>query len=135
MAESRYVELIEKLIQKTKEKIIKWNYLDTNSTLYSNMGWCKKTINSVLFTNEEIIPAFNTEMSFFAFDKGFQIVILVMGTNPADLYIIPNTYKRVLGLYATEYGEHITRLLNLVLSQFPDSEDYVDMILNKDTRQ
>ena len=36
---------------------------------------------------------------------------------------------------ASEYGELITRLLNLVQSQFPDSEEYVDKVLKESASQ
>ncbi len=60
-------------------------------------------------------------------------MLLVRGNSPARFFIIPNTYKRALQLNATEYGEHITRLLNLVRAQFPDAEDYVNHILEEAT--
>ena len=57
------------------------------------------------------------------------IVLLTMGREPADLYVVPNTYKKVVELKADEYGDLITRLLNLVQEQFPDGERFIDDLL------
>ena len=129
MAENRYVNFVEALIQKTKNHDLVWKYLDEYPDLCRKMGWFRKVAdpNNLLIQKE--VPEFNSESSFYAHDAGFRIVLYVYANLPADLYIIPSTYKRVLPLHASDYGEYITRLLNLVQSHFPDSEEYVDKLL------
>ena len=72
-------------------------------------------------------------MISFACDKVVQtyVVLYVWNNNPAKLYVVPNTYKKVVKLEPDEYGEYITRLLNLVQSQFPSGEAFIDSILNQ----
>ena len=135
MAEEKYNRFIEELINKTKNNKLYWHYLDTDTDIYTKMGWCKEGNIGILSMSKTITPTFNRENSFYATENGFRIVLLVFGNDPADLYVIPSTYKRVLWLSASIYGELITRLLNLVQSQFPDSEEYVDMVLKKSAPQ
>lgn len=134
MADSRYVEFIEKIILKTKNNRLRWRYLDTKEELYESMGWTKtKTEYEIFGGNKEIItPNFNVEDSFFANIENMYIVIYVWRDQPAKLYIIPNTYKKVTTLTPDEYGEHITRLLNIVQSQFPNAESFIDSFLKNE---
>ena len=131
MDEQRYVAFIEGLIQQTKEKKLNWRYLDKNKELYEGMGWTRAKASYGLFTgNQEVlVPDFNREDSFFTNVGDMYIVLHVWGSQPANLYVVPNTYKKVTTLTPEEYGEHITRLLNLVQSQFPSAEAFIDKFL------
>lgn len=131
MDEQRYVAFIEGLIQRTKEKKLHWRYLDKNKELYQGMEWTRAKASYGLFTggHEEIVPDFNREDSFFTNIGDMYIVLYVWGSQPAKLYIVPNTYKKVTILNPEEYGEHITRLLNLVQSLFPSAEAFIDKFL------
>ena len=135
MAEEKYNKFIEELINKTKNSTLFWHYLDTETDLYTKMGWCREGNGSLFSVNKTVSPIFNRENSFYASENDFWIVLLVFNSDPADLLVIPSTYKRVLRLRASEYGELITRLLNLVQSQFPDSEEYVDKVLKESASQ
>ena len=104
------------------------------------MNRCIKEWNGLTKTNyamfplgakETITPDFNQEDSFFAHMGDMYIVIYVWYNEPAKLYIVPKTYKKVTVLPADEYGEYITRLLNLVQSQFPNAETFIDNFLKK----
>lgn len=134
MADSRYVEFIEKIIVRTKNNRLKWRYLDTKEELYEGMGWTKTETEYVIFGgNKEItIPNFNVEDSFYTNIDNMYIVVYVWMDQPAELYIIPNTYKKVTILTPDEYGEHITRLLNIVQSQFPNAESFIDSFLKNE---
>ena len=46
MAEKKYIEFLNKLIDDTKERKIEWKYLDKNKILYEGMNWTK--VSSVL---------------------------------------------------------------------------------------
>lgn len=131
MADQRYVAFIEGLIQQTKEKKLSWRYLDQNERLYAGMGWTRAKATYGLFTggHEELVHDFNREDSFFANIGDMYVVLYVWGSQPAKLYVVPNTYKKVTTLTPEEYGEHITRLLNLVQSQFPSAEAFIDKFL------
>lgn len=53
----------------------------------------------------------------------------VSTNQPASLFIVPETYKKVVEFSPDEYGEYITRLLNLVQSQFPSADAFIDDFL------
>jgi len=132
MSEQRYVDFIENIIMMTKERKIEWRYLDGNQKLYEGMKWTITKNEYVLFSgNKEIVsPDFNVEDSFYANVEDTYLVIYVWKDQPAELYVVPNTYKKVVTLTPDEYGEHITRLLNIVQSQFPSGEGFIDGILS-----
>ncbi len=132
MADQRYIDFLNKLINDTKDKKIKWKYLDTNKTLYIGMEWTKTSTEFNLFSGskEKVSMDFNREDSFYANENGTFIVIFVWGNQPAKLYVVPETFKKIVELTPEEYGEHITRLLNLVQSQFPNAETFIDNFLN-----
>lgn len=97
------------------------------------MGWVSENFLLSL-TGSESTPNFNTEDSFYINVDGTYVVIFVEGNNPASLYVIPSTFKKILHLSADEYGEGITRLLNIVQSQFPNAEQFVkNFLYNKGT--
>ena len=124
MAEIQNVRFVELLIKKTKAKSITWQYLDTNKSLCKSMGWMTENLLASL-TGSDNTPHFNTEDSFYIEVDGTYIVIYVEENNPASLYVIPPTFKKILHLSADEYGQGITRLLNLVQSQFPNAEQFI----------
>ena len=57
------------------------------------------------------------------------ILSYVSTNQPASLFIVPETYKKVVEFSPDEYGEYITRLLNLVQSQFPSADAFIDDFL------
>ena len=134
MADQRYTEFIEKIISRTKSNSLNWSYLDTKKELYEGMGWVNTKTEYELFRgNKEIItPDFNVEDSFYTNIDNMYIVIYVWRDQPAKLYIVPYTYKKVTSLTPDEYGEYITRLLNLVQSQFPNAETFIDSFLENE---
>lgn len=135
MAEKRYVDFLNKLINSTKERKIDWKYLDTNQELYEGMEWIKTSTEFALWggSKEKTVLDFNKEDSFYAQEDGTYIVIYVWGNRPAKLYVVPSTFKKVVIFTPDEYGEYITRLLNLVQNQFPNGESFIDVFLNDNT--
>lgn len=133
MVDNKLVSFILKIIQQTKEKKMEWKYLDENRTLYEGMGWANKKVNYGFFspTTETITPNFNIEDSFFTRIGDMCIVIYVRNDTPASLFVVPNTYKKVVVLTPDEYGDYITQLLNLVESQFPNAESFIDDFLDE----
>ncbi len=135
MADQRYIDFIEAIIKRTKAREIRWSYLDKNESLYKGMEWTStKTVYSAypISGKEVVVPDFNQEDSFCAPLGEMYIVIYVWRDRPAKLYIVPKTYKKVTVLPADEYGEYITRLSNLVQSQFPNAEIFIDTFLEKE---
>ena len=128
MADSNYVKFLDVLINTTKSKKLQWAYLDSNKELIKGMNWCTSPLFSTIFSGEAD-PIFNVEDSFYAKSENTYIVIYVSGNNPASLYIIPNTFKKIVLLSADEYGDQITRLLNLVQSLFPSADAFIDKFL------
>ena len=79
MADNRYIDFLNKLINETKEKKINWKYLDSNKSLYEGMNWTYTSTEYSLFVGEKekLKPNFNTEDSFYANKNGTNIVIYV----------------------------------------------------------
>lgn len=134
MAEKKYIDFLNKLIDDTKERKIEWKYLDKNKTLYEGMNWTKVSSVLGLFSGEKekTYADFNVEDSFYTIVNETYIVIYVYGTQPATLYVIPSTFKKVVILSPDLYGEFITRLLNLVQSQFPSGDAFIDSFLKSE---
>lgn len=138
MVEKRYIEFIEKLIMQTKSRKVEWNYLESNRSLCYHMNWIVNTGNSLLSTvsmafsgNGEDSFKFNEESSFYSKIQENYIVLYVVDSSPAELYVIPPTFKRIVRLMPDEYGDHITRLLNIVLNQFPSGDAFINDFLFK----
>ena len=132
MDNQRYIQFINAIIDQTKKSKIHWHYLDSNKDLYEGMHWTETEEKFGLMVPKEIIyPNFNREDSFYTTINGTYIVLFVFRSEPATMYVVPNTYKKVVQLTADQYGEYITRLLNLVQSQFPDGETFIDNLLAK----
>lgn len=135
MVDQRYVAFIEALIQQTKGKKLNWRYLDREETLCEEMGWVKTNsiFGPLVGTTGSTTPDFDTENSFCVNVSGTYVVLYVWNNQPAKLYVIPSTFKKVATLTPEEYGEHITRLLNLVQSLFPSAEAFIDTFLARKT--
>ncbi len=136
MAEQTYIDFISGIISDTKDKKLNWRYLDSNESLYKGMNWTNTKTDFSLFSTEreKVIPNFNTEDSFYTNIGDMYIVIYVWKSNPAVLYVVPNTYKKVVSLNPEEYGEYITRLLNLVQNQFPNADSFISKYVDKNKK-
>ena len=120
MADKQIIIFIKTLISKTKNKEIDWKYLDENKSLYENMNWVEW--DYVLGSSA---PNFNVEDSFYAYIDGTYVVLYVPNYSPATLYVIPSTFKKIRECEPVEYGSYITRLLNIVQSQFPSADQFI----------
>ncbi len=134
MIDNKYIMFINRLISLTKKNEIVWKYLDSNTHLCEEMAWCEKkspiaTIQDSLSGSFERAYYFDVENSFYTKIDETYIALVVQDNNPASLMIIPNTYKKVVTLYPSDYGENITRLLNIVQNEFPSGEAFVDCFL------
>ncbi len=132
LADDRYASFLEKVFELTKSCTLSWHYLDSSQTLCEGMKW-SKTYSGVgaLVLSDNVSFSFNTEKSFYCSTGGTYIVLLVKGTQPANVYVVPSTFKNTVYLSAEIYGDIITRLLNLVQSQFPDGEVFIDKFLKE----
>ena len=132
MVENKNISFISAIIQQTRDNKLRWDYLDANQGLYQGMGWVTKKVDFGFFSpnKETLQPNFNIEDSFFARIRDMYIVIYVRGDQPAQLFVVPNTYKKVVTLTPDEYGDYITQLLNLVQSKFPNASSFIDEFLN-----
>jgi len=124
---------IEGIIEKTKDNCISWDYLDKNKDLYTGMNWVNKEpeLFALWIPKQSHYLDFDSDNSFYAQIKKVYIVLKVMHNGLADLYVVPHTFKNVVRLSAEKYGEYIIRLLNLVQSQFPDANDFIDEFINE----
>lgn len=128
--QNRYTAVLERIIELTKNSSLSWNYLDSEQELYEGMHWTKSHETFSLTGMKEVLrPGFDTENSFCSYVNGTYIVILTQRNQPATVYIVPSTYKKVVKLSAELYGDLITRLLNIVASSFPDAEAFIDELL------
>ena len=120
MADRKIILFIDALIAKTKNKEMIWSFLDENKALYERMGWCEYDFigNSIL--------SFDVESSFYTKAKdGTYVVLYVADNAPATLYVIPRTFRMIRCLEAVDYGRSITRLFNIVQSQFPSADKFI----------
>lgn len=131
MVNSRYIAFLRELIQQTKDNHLEWNYLDENKGLCEKMKWAEKNSFLDIFSDDTPFLCFNCDDSFYVSIDGTTIVILVEKNNPADVYVIPSTFKKIVVLRADEYGQWITRLLNIVQSKFPDGDAFIREFLQK----
>lgn len=136
MAEkNNYAEFITKLIEKTKNGTLRWRYLDEKEELYKAMGWTKTAFITIKTTLN-----FNTEDSYYVRIKNTYIVLLTgeiddgspFGAEITRLFVVPDTYKKCVHISEETYGEYITRLFNMVQSQFPDGETFIKDFLASD---
>lgn len=122
ISNDRYTRFLNKVLEMTKANGLSWKYLDHSKVLYEGMAWTP---------DYESFQGFNTEQSFYCTSDKTYIVLLVYNTAPANIYVVPNTFRNVVCLPAEEYGDIITRLLNVVRSQFPDGEAFIDKFLGE----
>jgi len=126
----RYAEFLEKILQQTKDDKLMWHYLDENESLYKGMNWTRRSTHIGPLGEQVMLrPGFDIENSFYCRINQTSLVILVQNGRPASFYIVPSTFKKVVALTADEYGNLITRLLNLVQTLFPDGESFIDSFL------
>lgn len=131
LVNDRYTLFLKKVFEMTKSCTLSWMYLDQNKTLCEGMNWITSYSGLTAAFLSDVSFHFNTEQSFYCKSGDTCIVLLVHGTDPANLYIVPNTFKNVVCLSAETFGDMITRLLNLVQSQFPDGEAFIDKFLEE----
>lgn len=121
MLNATYIKFIEELLVKTKVGELEWNYLDHNNRLCIRMGW-----TDVLHS-----PEFDVEDSYYAELDNYFVVLYTPIGEPIRLYVIPSTFRKIVGLDASDYGEYITRLLNEVRRTFPDANNFIESIVNQ----
>lgn len=131
MDENKYYNFLMKLIAETKNGKIEWNYLDKDLELCRQMGWAEKLdpLSNALLGGKNPAYFFNKDSSFYCNLNRTYIVLFVKGNEPVILYIIPYTFKNIGILNPETFGQYTTRLLNLVRSQFPSAEAFVDEFL------
>jgi len=131
--DDRYITFIVKLCQLTKDRKINWGYLEYEKSLCSKMDWKVDNMDN-LFSALDDSPYtkhFNGDDSFVSqIDETY--VALIVGSNEIlpTLYVIPSTYRKYKYFEPDDYGEHITRLHNLVKKQFPSADAFIDNLIN-----
>ena len=127
------VNFIEKIIILTKERKIRWSYLDSNRHLYESMSWTHTSSGFEIWgVKNKITPDFNTEESFYSTIDDTYLVIYTRKDKLPIFCIIPNTFKKIVYMYPDKYGQYITRLSNLVQSQFPDAQTFIQKFISKE---
>lgn len=116
-----YIAFVEKLIADTKIGDIEWVYLDTQTKFCNAMDFW----HFGEFT-------FDTARSFYTKQNSTHLAIVQSGSKPADLYVIPPTFKNIVVLQSSDLGEYVTRLQNVVASQFPAADTFIQDFLKGD---
>lgn len=131
MDEKKYYNFLMKLIAETKNGKIEWNYLDKDLELCRQMGWAERLdpFSNALLGGNNPACFFNKDSSFYCNLNRTYIVLFVKENDPVILYIIPYTLKNIGVMNPEKFGQYTTRLLNLVRSQFPSAEAFVDEFL------
>lgn len=141
-----YDELIEKILELSKERKIIWEYLDENEILYQHLKVTPKKDIGYTLSNDyvaEIVKSslnlktyFDTNASFYARIGENYIVLLrnmkkneenVLAADRIKLMLVPHTFK---GIKTIEETDRIMRLHNYVKAQFPDIEDIINDIFH-----
>ncbi len=124
-------DVIEALIQKTKEKKIYWNYLITKSDLiHISLEICKSASMQI-----------DEGLSFYTkYKNGFFVLINTPCKKGANLdpqiYLIallPTDFHRPAGSLLNpdlDYQSSLLRLTNLAVRQHPNVEDFIDDFLS-----
>ena len=113
-----YIAFVEKLIADTKNGSIEWVYLDTEVGFCKNMGLWD-------FGDFE----FDTSLSFYTKQQSTHLAIVQSRSKPAELYVVPPTFKNVVLLQSSNLGEYVTRLQNVVASKFPAADTFIEDFL------
>lgn len=132
MRKKEYKLFLRQLIEKSKARQIKWRYLDSNVELCRGIKLYQEPLSSKTLTSSGKF-CFNVESSYYVgFPKENMFVALIVKTDLSDvaLHIIPNTFKNVLVLSFSDYGDLITRLANIIKLQLPNPEDFIDSYLS-----
>lgn len=125
-------QFVNKLIELTKTNKMTWLYLDENDELFSTLNLSPFERISSTFDYDE----FNSDSSFYAKINSNFIVLYELRTASENLLsslrlkTVPSTFKDIQNIELTENKELLLRLLNVVKSQFPNSEDIINDILN-----
>lgn len=128
MNTEKYNQFLEKLIEKSKKRQVKWAYLDESPSVMEKLPELLNFNGFALFEED----------SSFYFEENNTVVILYVMKDEEDdeipagairLKIIPATGKNILELSFWDYQNLLTRLLNAVKSLFPNSEDFIDSFL------
>ena len=134
MAERKYINFIEKLVEQTKENSIKWAYLDSNLQLCKKMNWVYDdngftAMAAALSGKSNQSFEFDAEHSFYCKIESNYIVLYVADRNPVIMLVIPPTFKNIARFSPDEYGDSVTRLHNLVESHFPSADAFITTYL------
>ena len=133
---NNYIAFIEQIIEMTKNNSLTWDYLDSHTKLYQGMKWTQSRTQFDVFLGSKEVerPNFDDENSFYTKIDNTYIVLYARDKSPANLYVVPYTYKNVVIMTADMYGEYITRLMNIVQSKFPSAKSFIDSFLNKNQK-
>lgn len=124
-------QFVNKLIELTSAKKISWEYLDEDEIIYNSLQISPFENNKLIF---DIV--FNPNSSFYTEINSNFIVLYEIVTSTGNLLsslrlkTVPNSYKDIQNIELTENKELMLRLLNVIKSQFPNSEDIINDILN-----
>lgn len=134
MAETKYMDFINKVLNKTKKGELAWRYLDENKPLYTHMGWVPKAKNIAEALSVSLVAReFDRDNSFYCSIDSFSLVLYTDNDEAIPcLYVIPKTFKAITYFAADDYGEQIVRLSNYIKSLFPSSEAFIDSFLEEE---
>ena len=117
---TRNIEIIKKLIDLTKSKKIKWNYLGEADSIYNGLSM--------------YASGFDHDNSFYSEIENNYIVLVAarpisnqLLAERISLHFVPNTFRDIQKI---DSSKELLRLHTLVKSNFPNSEEIINHILN-----
>lgn len=137
-------EVLDKLIELTKNGTLPWEYLDSEQNICSNLNYVgvspmhNRSAMEKLATVASSKKVFDADNSFITSINDNHIIIYCNLNDDNDektlderliFMLVPRTYKDVF-MYASDGNDGtLLRLHSLVKSNFPSAQDIVDDIL------
>ncbi|MDU6307307.1 MAG: hypothetical protein E6579_11655 [Clostridium sp.] len=138
MADKKYVDFLDKLINLTANEKLDWEYLDSNLELASKCGLGIRDGGIIRFTLPPVSGvakiAFNTEDSYFLeIDTNYIILYRDLESvtliDSLHLRIVPSTFKGILNL-SEEYDDKVLLLRNTIVATLPNADAVMEDILS-----
>lgn len=136
MADTKYIDFIEKVITKTKENDLEWAYLDTEPDLCKAMNWLPASTSAPWFLqpNANFLSTLCKDAESFVCKYRSTFIVLLVNSDSSlpIMFVIPKEYKGIVQLLPGEYGEYTTRLHNLIKKRFPHGDQFIDDFLTEE---
>lgn len=128
MRNEKYANFIKDLTKKSKLKIVDWEYYEDD---YEDIAAIYRNPSSQYYSR-----GYNPDETYMYFDDVTGTVIIFF--TPLDIFmgshsviIIPSSGKNIAELEEEDYGSEISILKSVIMSQFPNADDFIDDFINR----